>query len=138
VLIAAPAKSSSIAEDQTARTQATAAGDFDTAELEHGKQAVSEPSFVIALLPLIVVIVVNFLMSLVILPRMDFAFLEDEMWGGTSIRAVGGVWSVVLALAAGSLAIVICNRIMGERIAAHTTGIRQAHRLHAGRRRAEA
>jgi H+/gluconate symporter-like permease len=105
----AAAKTSSISEDQTARTQATAVGDFDTAELEHSKQAESEPSFVIALLPLIVVIVVNFLMSLVILPRLDFAFLEEEMWGGTSIRAVGGVWSVVLALAAGCITIVICN-----------------------------
>ena len=105
----AAAKKASIAEDQTVRTQATAVGDFDTAELEHSKQADSEPSFLIALLPLIVVIVVNFMMSLVILPRMDFAWLEDEMWGGTSIRAVGGVWSVVLALAAGSLTIVICN-----------------------------
>ena len=56
------------------------------------------------------VIVVNFMMSLVILPRLDFAFLEEEAWGGTTIRAVAGVWSVVLALAAGSLAIIIANR----------------------------
>jgi H+/gluconate symporter-like permease len=40
---------------------------------------------------------------------MDFAFLESEAWGGTSIRALGGVWSVVLALAAGCLTIVIIN-----------------------------
>jgi H+/gluconate symporter-like permease len=106
---AAAAVESSVANDQTVRSQATAVGDFDPAELEHSKPAASEPSFLIALLPLIVVIVVNFMMSLVILPRMDFAFLEDEMWGGTSIRAVGGVWSVVLALAAGCVTIVICN-----------------------------
>jgi H+/gluconate symporter-like permease len=100
---------SEVATDQTARSHATAVGDFDTAELEHGKVADSEPGFFFALLPLAVVIFVNFLMSLVILPRLDFAFLEEEAWGGTTIRAVAGVWSVVLALAAGCITIVIVN-----------------------------
>lgn len=109
-LSVAAAAEPSIANDQTARSQATAVGDFDLAELEHGEQADSEPSFFVALLPLIVVIVVNFMLSLVILPRMDFAFLKEEAWGGTSIRALGGVWSVVLALAAGCLTIIIANR----------------------------
>jgi H+/gluconate symporter-like permease len=99
-----------LATDQTVRGRAAAVSDFDPAELEHSKVADSEPSFFVALLPLAVVIVVNFMMSLVILPRLDFAFLEEEAWGGTSIRAVAGVWSVVLALAAGSLTIIIANR----------------------------
>ena len=103
------AAAASPAIDETARVQATAAGDFDPAELEHGKIATSEPTFFFALLPLAVVIFVNFLMSLVVLPRLDFSFLEQEAWGGTSIRAVAGVWSVVLALAAGCLTIVIVN-----------------------------
>jgi len=64
--------------------------------------------------PLAVVIVVNFMMSLVILPRLDFAFLEEEAWGGTTIRAVAGVWSVVLALAAGSLTIIKAAEIEHE------------------------
>ena len=109
-LSAAAAAESSIANDQTARSHATSVGDFDPAELEHGKQADSEPSFFVALLPLIVVITMNFMLSLVILPRMDFSFLKEEVWGGTSIRALGGVWSVVLALAAGCLTIIIANR----------------------------
>ncbi len=99
----------SLASDQTDRGRATAVGDFDPAELEHGKPADSEPSFLLALLPLVIVIVVNFTMSLVVFPRLDFSFLEQDAWGNTSIRALGGVWSVVLALAAGSLAIVIIN-----------------------------
>jgi len=106
---AAAAAESSIGNDQTARSHATAVGDFDTAELEHGEPAHSEPPFLLALLPLAVVIVTNFAMSLVVLPRMDFAFLAEEAWGGTSIRALGGVWSVVLALAAGCVTIVIIN-----------------------------
>lgn len=97
------------AVDEKGRGYATTAGDFDPAELEHGKHADSEPGFFFALLPLAMVISVNFLMSLVVLPRLDFAFLAEEAWGGTSFRAVAGVWSVVLALAAGCLTVVIVN-----------------------------
>jgi H+/gluconate symporter-like permease len=95
--------------DEKSRGYATAAGDFDPAELTHGKIAASEPTFFFAVLPLAVVIVVNFLMSLVVLPRLDFAFLKDEAWGGVTFQDVAGVWSVVLALAAGCLTVLIVN-----------------------------
>ena len=51
----------------------------------------------------------NFLMSLVVLPRLDFSYLAKETWGGTTIGAVAGVWSVALALAAGTLSVIIIN-----------------------------
>jgi H+/gluconate symporter-like permease len=95
--------------DEKTREQATAAGDFDPAEIHHGKHAESEPSFALAVLPLVVVIAVNFAMSLVVFPRLDFAFLEQEIWGGTTIGALAGVWSLILALTAGTLAVVIIN-----------------------------
>ena len=95
--------------DETVREQATSAGDFDPAEIHHGKHSDSEPPFVLAVLPLIVVIVTNFLMSLVVLPRLDFSFLAKEVWGGTTIGAVAGVWSVVVALAAATLTVIIFN-----------------------------
>jgi len=98
-----------LAADEKARGYATAAGDFDPAELEHGKRADSEPTFFLAVLPLAVVIVVNFLMSLVVLPRLDFSFLAEEAWGGITFQSVAGIWSVVLALAAGCLTVVIVN-----------------------------
>lgn len=98
-----------LADDEKARGYATAAGDFDPAELEHGKRADSEPGFFFAVLPLAVVIVVNFMMSLVVLPRLDFSFLAEEAWGGITFQAVAGIWSVVLALAAGCLTVVIAN-----------------------------
>jgi H+/gluconate symporter-like permease len=49
-------------------------------------------------------------MSLVVLPRLDFSFLADERWGGTSLSAVAGVWSVAVALAAASAILVLVNR----------------------------
>ena len=51
----------------------------------------------------------NFLMSLVVLPRLDFSFLAEEAWGGTTIGAVAGIWSVAVALAAATLTVVIVN-----------------------------
>ena len=69
--------------DEKIREQATAVGDFDPAEIDHGKRSASEPPFVLAILPLVVVIVVNFLMSLVVLPRLDFSFLAQEVWAGS-------------------------------------------------------
>ena len=85
--------------DEKTREHATAAGEFDPAEVHHGKHASSEPSFVLAVLPLFVVIVVNFLMSLIVFPRLDFAFLANRSvggnhdWrGGGSVVAAPGAW----------------------------------------------
>jgi H+/gluconate symporter-like permease len=94
--------------DERIREHATAAGEFDPAEIARGKHSDSEPPFLLAVMPLIVVMAVNFLMSLVVLPRLDFSYLTGEPWN-TTIGAVAGVWSVVVALGAGVLAVVIIN-----------------------------
>ncbi len=52
----------------------------------------------------------NLLMSLVILPRMDFSYLAEERWGSTSLSGVAGVWSVVTALATASAVLLLVNR----------------------------
>ena len=95
--------------DETVRVRATAAGDFDPAEIQHGGHSASLPPVVIAALPLVVVICTNFLMSLVVLPRLDFSFLAQEVWGETTIGAVAGVWSVVIALATATLTVIVLN-----------------------------
>jgi H+/gluconate symporter-like permease len=91
------------------REQASLTGDFDPAELEHGARSPQGPSFALAVLPLVVVIVTNFLMALVVFPRMDLSFLAEPRWGGTTVGAVSGVWSVVVALAAANLTVLIVN-----------------------------
>lgn len=95
--------------DQKLRERATVAGDFDPAELDHGKRADDLPSAFLAGLPLIIVIAVNFLMSLVVLPRMDFSFLGKPEWGETGLYATGGVWAVILALTAANLTVIAVN-----------------------------
>jgi H+/gluconate symporter-like permease len=95
--------------DQKLREQAAHNSDFDPEELHHGKAAENLPPVFVAALPLVLVIIVNFLMSLVVLPRLDFSFLERPEWGSSSFQAVGGIWSVILALTAANIAVIVGN-----------------------------
>ena len=97
------------ADDLLVRERATTASAFDPAEIHRGRHADTPPSVGAALLPLIVVILVNLVMSLVVLPRLDTSFLAEERWGATSLSAVGGVWAVVVALIAASMTLVALN-----------------------------
>jgi H+/gluconate symporter-like permease len=96
-------------DDPSLRERATIASEFDPAELQHGQHSASAPSFPIALLPLILVIAVNLLMSVAVLPRLDTSFLAEEKWGATSLSAVGGVWAVVVALFVAILTLIAFN-----------------------------
>jgi H+/gluconate symporter-like permease len=98
-----------VAADQTIRERATAAHEFDPAEIPHGHHSETQPAVLVAVLPLVVVISVNLVMSLFVLPRLDFSFLAEERWGSTSLSAVAGVWSVVVALVAASLTLILMN-----------------------------
>ena len=97
------------AEDQIVRERATTAREFDPAEIRQGEHSKTSPPIAVAALPLVVVICVNLAMSVFILPRLDFSFLAQERWGGTSISAVSGVWAVVVALATAILTLVLIN-----------------------------
>ncbi len=98
------------AEDQNVRERATIAREFDPPEVHRGGHSGELPPIVLAIAPLFVVIVVNVLMSLVVLPRLDVSFLAEERWGATSLSAVGGVWAVVSALGAAIATVIAANR----------------------------
>ena len=98
------------AHDEIVRERATTAREFDPAEIHHGDRSALTPPVFFAALPLVIVVAVNLLMSLVVLPRFDFSYLAEERWGATSIAAVAGVWSVILALAAAIATVIFCNR----------------------------
>jgi H+/gluconate symporter-like permease len=105
-----PGRFGSAADDELVRERATTAREFDPAEIRHGRHGAGDPPVLVALLPLVVVIAVNLAMTLVVLPRIDSSYLAQERWGGTSIGAVAGVWSVVVALAAAIATVVLLNR----------------------------
>jgi H+/gluconate symporter-like permease len=98
-----------IPEDEFVRERATAAREFDPAEIERGHRSSATPPIVWAALPLAVVVGVNLLMSIAILPRLDLSFLAKEEWGATSLSAVGGVWSVAVALAVAVVTVIALN-----------------------------
>lgn len=99
-----------VAEDELVRERATVAQSFDPAEIAHGQLSKIPPPIALAALPLIVVIAVNVLMSFWVLPRLDASFLAEERWGKTSLTAMGGVWAVIVALAAAIVVLVAVNR----------------------------
>ena len=98
-----------VAEDQFIRERATIAREFDPAELRHGRPSESMPPIALAFLPLVTVVGVNFLMAMLVLPNLDFSFLSEERWGSTSLSAVAGVWSVVVALASATGVLILVN-----------------------------
>ena len=105
----APAPVDAAADDPIVRERATTAHEFDPAEMHHGEHAKTAPPFPLAVLPLIVVIGVNLVMSFAILPRIDASFLAETRWGATSLSAVSGVWSVAVALLAAILTVIAIN-----------------------------
>ena len=63
------------------RDRASLASEFDPAELIHGSHTAAPPAVFVALLPLVVVIFVNLVMSVVVLPGLDTSFLAEEKMG---------------------------------------------------------
>lgn len=98
------------AEDPVVRERATTSGAFDPAEINNGGASQQSPSLLVAALPLAVVVLVNLVMSMVVLPRIDTSFLAEPQWGGISLASVSGIWSVIVALIAAILVLVALNR----------------------------
>ncbi|NML47738.1 GntP family permease [Ramlibacter sp. G-1-2-2] len=94
------------AEDPLVRERATTAAAFDPREMRSGRRGTGRPRIVSATLPLAAVVLVNLTMSLVVLPRLDTAFLATDAWGGIALSQVSGVWSVIVALTAAILLLV--------------------------------
>lgn len=103
-------KVAEMADSSMTRERASTADSFDPHEIHMGCHSAQTPTILIAVLPLLVVIVVNFLMSMVILPRMDTSFLANTQWGGISLSSVSGVWSVIVALLSAIVVLIMCNR----------------------------
>ena len=91
------------------RERAVAAREFDPAEILHGKTATAPLPVYLAALPLVVVVAVNLIMSLIVLPNMDAAFLSEARWGGISLSDIAGVWAVATALLCAILTVLAIN-----------------------------
>lgn len=99
-----------VAANDVVRERAATAREFDPNEIARGQHAGELPPPFLAALPLMTVVATNLVMSFVILPRMDVSYLAQDRWGATSLSAVGGLWSVIVALALAIVVLMLANR----------------------------
>jgi H+/gluconate symporter-like permease len=105
-----PSAAAAPVDELLLRERASTARDFDPAEMSHGAHGSNAPPIVVAMLPLGVVVLVNLLMSLWVLPRLDTSYLAELRFGGIGLSSVAGVWSVALALGSAIVVMVLLNR----------------------------
>lgn len=56
------------------------------------------PSFLLSIAPLIIVIVSNFIFSQKLIPGWDASFLSEAKFGGIELKAVKGLWAIIISL----------------------------------------
>jgi H+/gluconate symporter-like permease len=71
---------------------------------------ISTPSFLVALIPILLVIGLNFVFTSWVIPAMDTGFLSQPKYGGIKVGAVAGIWSITLAVACATLFAFVANR----------------------------
>lgn len=67
------------------------------------------PSFTIAIAPVIVVIILNYLFASVIFPTMNTDYLAKALYGTTDIHSVRGIWAIIVSLTSASLLVMVLN-----------------------------
>jgi H+/gluconate symporter-like permease len=94
------------APDRALREHAQGEG-YDVAELAPAHADVAPPHFAVALAPIVLVVLLNYVLAEVVLPRLDTSYLAQQFYGATQIAAVRGVWAIIAALAAAILLLIV-------------------------------
>ncbi|MEM6549199.1 MAG: GntP family permease [Pseudomonadota bacterium] len=96
----------------TAETAGEGYGEEDDFSAKKGQAAVDRgdlPALWVALLPIGLVIFANLLMSRLVLPALDTAYLAEAAYGSTDLDAVRGIWSLIVGLLLAILSVVALN-----------------------------
>ncbi|GEO41724.1 citrate transporter [Skermanella aerolata] len=81
------------------------------------QEEVAAPGIAIAILPIILVIVLNFVFTNYIIPTWETGYLAEPQYGSTTVDKVKGSWSIIIALVLSSVVVVALNwSIMRERV----------------------
>ncbi len=67
------------------------------------------PTLVLALLPIVLVVGVNLVMTKFAIPAMDVSYLSEKKYGPTTINEVRGIWGLVVALVVAIVAAILLN-----------------------------
>ncbi len=110
-----------VSADAGTRQRSTPQGD-DLGEVGVGDAATSVaeralPPFLVAVLPVFVVIAANFVFSSLVIPTWEVGFLAEPPYGAVALSSVLGRWSIILAL---SLAILVLVALNWSRLASLT------------------
>ena len=87
---------------QQARTRGEGYGTHPL-DAQDAAPAVNEPPLLVAVLPLVVVLVMNVAMTWWVIPAMDLAYLKESKFGSVGVNDVRGLWALVSALALATL-----------------------------------
>lgn len=68
------------------------------------------PSFFLAILPLVLVLILNYVCSNYLLPNIDASYLSEPKYGPSTLKKVIGIWSLIIALSAALILAVIMFR----------------------------
>lgn len=84
---------------------------FDVMEITQDDRAITQnmPNFLIAILPVVLVIFINYLFTRFIIPAMDTSYLLLPQYGSTDINAVRGVWSIISSLVISIVILILLN-----------------------------
>ncbi len=93
--------------DETRRDLALEGG-YDLREIETARQS-DPPGFLLAILPIILVIALNLVLSVHLFPALDTDYLGEVRFGATDIASVRGIWAIIVALMVAILVIVAAN-----------------------------
>jgi H+/gluconate symporter-like permease len=84
---------------------------FDVMEITPDDDTITQrmPPFAIAVLPIVLVISINYLFTRVLIPAMDTTYLQLPQYGATDISSVRGVWSIISSLTICSVVLIVLN-----------------------------
>ena len=78
-------------------------------------------------LPLVAVIAVNFACTLLIFPRLEWSYLQEEKFGGIALSNRAGIWAVIIALIVAILVVLALNaKNLGTLKSGFTEGVKGA------------
>lgn len=109
--LTAYASAGATAVDEPAGTSVATAqpvGDVQEDVPEGGPRG-QRPPVLLALLPIVVVVALNYVLVTWVFPSMDTSYLAEDAYGATDIETVGGIWAIIVALVAACVLILALN-----------------------------
>lgn len=94
---------------QTASTQQEGYGHHIESHPHLSSMGTSDPSLLIAMIPILVVIIMNLILAKLVLPTLDTAYLATDKFGNISLNSVIGLWAIICALVLACVTIIMLN-----------------------------